>query len=78
MPDADLADRVREVAQRLAAGPTVAYGAVRRAVAYSLAHPLEESLAHEGELMALTGATADHKAAVAAFLAKEKPVFEGR
>jgi 2-(1,2-epoxy-1,2-dihydrophenyl)acetyl-CoA isomerase len=28
--------------------------------------------------MALTGATADHKAAVAAFLAKEKPVFEGR
>jgi 2-(1,2-epoxy-1,2-dihydrophenyl)acetyl-CoA isomerase len=78
VPDADLAERVAEVAQRLAAGPTVAYGAVRRAVAYSLAHPLEESLAHEGELMALTGDTADHRAAVAAFLAKEKPVFEGR
>jgi 2-(1,2-epoxy-1,2-dihydrophenyl)acetyl-CoA isomerase len=76
--DADLADRTREMAGRLAAGPTVAYGAVRQAVAYSLAHPLEESLAHEGELMSLTGATADHKAAVAAFLAKEKPVFEGR
>jgi hypothetical protein len=28
--------------------------------------------------MALTGATADHKNAVAAFLAKEKPTFEGR
>jgi 2-(1,2-epoxy-1,2-dihydrophenyl)acetyl-CoA isomerase len=78
VPDADLADRVREVAGRLAAGPTVAYGAVRRAVAYSLAHPLEESLAHEGELMSLTGWTADHRSAVAAFLAKEKPVFEGR
>lgn len=78
VPDADFADRVREVAQGLAAGPTVAYGAVRRAVAYSLAHPLEESLAHEGELMALTGGTADHRAAVDAFLAKEKPVFEGR
>jgi 2-(1,2-epoxy-1,2-dihydrophenyl)acetyl-CoA isomerase len=78
VPDADLADRVREVAGRLAAGPTVAYGAVRRAVAYSLAHPLEESLAHEGELMSLTGGTADHRSAVAAFLAKEKPVFEGR
>jgi 2-(1,2-epoxy-1,2-dihydrophenyl)acetyl-CoA isomerase len=78
VPDADLAGRVREVAQRLAGGPTVAYGAVRRAVAYSLAHPLEESLAHEGELMSLTGGTADHRAAVAAFLAKEKPVFEGR
>ena len=24
------------------------------------------------------GATADHRAAVAAFVAKEKPVFEGR
>jgi 2-(1,2-epoxy-1,2-dihydrophenyl)acetyl-CoA isomerase len=78
VPDADLADRVREVSQRLAAGPTVAYGAVRRAIAYSLAHPLAESLTHEGELMSLTGATADHKAAVAAFLAKEKPTFQGR
>jgi 2-(1,2-epoxy-1,2-dihydrophenyl)acetyl-CoA isomerase len=47
-------------------------------VAYSLAHPLEESLAHEGELMSLTAATADHAAAVTAFLAKQKPTFEGR
>src|SRR5204863_5787990 len=78
VPDGDLAGRVGEVASGLAAGPTVAYGAVRRAIAYSLAHPLEEALAHEGELMSLTGATADHKAAVAAFLAKEKPAFEGR
>jgi 2-(1,2-epoxy-1,2-dihydrophenyl)acetyl-CoA isomerase len=78
VPDAELGERTREVATALAAGPTVAYGAVRRAVAYSLGHPLEESLAHEGELMASTGATADHRAAVAAFLAKEKPTFEGR
>ena len=78
VPDAELGERTSEVATALAAGPTVAYGAVRRAVAYSLGHPLEESLAHEGELMASTGATADHRAAVAAFLAKEKPTFEGR
>jgi 2-(1,2-epoxy-1,2-dihydrophenyl)acetyl-CoA isomerase len=78
VPDADLPARVREVAADLAAGPTVAYGAVRRAVAYSAAHPLEESLAHEAELMALTGGTEDHAAAVAAFLAKEKPEFKGR
>ena len=78
VPDADLADRTRELAQRFAAGPTVAYGAVRRAVAYSATHPLEESLAHEAELMSLTGTTADHAAAVEAFLAKQKPVFEGR
>jgi 2-(1,2-epoxy-1,2-dihydrophenyl)acetyl-CoA isomerase len=78
VPDADLADRARELAQRFAAGPTVAYGAVRRAVAYSATHPLEESLAHEAELMALTGTTADHAAAVEAFLAKRKPEFQGR
>jgi 2-(1,2-epoxy-1,2-dihydrophenyl)acetyl-CoA isomerase len=78
VPGADLVDRTREVAGRLAAGPTVAYGAVRQAVEYSLGHSLEESLTHEGELMSLTGATADHWAAVAAFLAKEKPAFEGR
>ena len=78
VPDADLAERTGELARQFAAGPTVAYGAVRRAVAYSATHPLEESLAHEAELMALTGATADHTAAVEAFLAKRKPDFEGR
>jgi 2-(1,2-epoxy-1,2-dihydrophenyl)acetyl-CoA isomerase len=78
VPDADLADRVTEVAGRLAAGPTLAFGAVRRAVAYSATHDLQAALAHESELMDLTGASSDHAAAVAAFLAKEKPRFEGR
>ena len=42
------------------------------------AHTFEEALAFESAMMTLTGATADHRAAVAAFVAKEKPVFEGR
>ena len=29
-------------------------------------------------MMTLTGSTADHRTAVEAFVAKEKPVFEGR
>jgi 2-(1,2-epoxy-1,2-dihydrophenyl)acetyl-CoA isomerase len=32
----------------------------------------------EAKMMALTGATDDHANAVASFVAKEKPVFEGR
>ena len=68
---------VRELATKLAAGPTLAYGSIRRAVAFSAGHGLTESLAQEGEYMTLTGGTADHRAAVAAFLAKEKPVFTG-
>ncbi len=69
---------VRELAATLAAGPTLAYGSIRRAVAASSGQDLEAALAHEAELMTLTGASADHRAAVDAFLAKEKPTFQGR
>jgi 2-(1,2-epoxy-1,2-dihydrophenyl)acetyl-CoA isomerase len=69
---------VAELAGRLAAGPTLAYGSIRRAVAFSAGHALGESLAQEADYMALTGASADHQAAVAAFLAKEKPTFTGQ
>jgi 2-(1,2-epoxy-1,2-dihydrophenyl)acetyl-CoA isomerase len=69
---------VGALAARLAAGPTVAFGSIRQAVAYASANPLEQSLAFEADKMALTGGTADHLAAVDAFMAKEKPVFTGR
>ncbi len=68
---------VAELAATLAAGPTLAYGAIRQAVAFSAGHSLSESLEQEGHFMAVTGASADHQAAVAAFLAKEQPVFSG-
>jgi 2-(1,2-epoxy-1,2-dihydrophenyl)acetyl-CoA isomerase len=47
-------------------------------VAYSAGAGLADSLAHEAELMALTGGSSDHRAAVDAFLAKEKPTYTGR
>jgi 2-(1,2-epoxy-1,2-dihydrophenyl)acetyl-CoA isomerase len=78
VPDDELPGRAAQLAKQLAAGPTVAYGAVRRAVAFSASHDLEASLAFEATLMNETGTTQDHEAAVAAFLAKEKPVFHGR
>jgi 2-(1,2-epoxy-1,2-dihydrophenyl)acetyl-CoA isomerase len=78
VPPDQLEGRVRELATVLAAGPTRAYGAIRRAIAFSAGHPLEESLAHEAELMGTTGASADHAAAVTAFLAKEAPTYQGR
>ena len=78
VPAEELEDTVRELAAQLAAGPTLAYGSIRRAVAFSAGHDLAASLAHEAELMALTGSSADHRAAVDAFLAKEKPRFTGR
>ena len=77
VPADDFDATVAEVAGRLAAGPTVALGSMRRSVAYAGSHTFEEALAVEGEMMARTGATEDHRAAVAAFVAKEKPVFTG-
>ncbi len=78
VPDEDLPARAAEVAAALAAGPTLAYAAVRRAVAFSAAHDLPASLAHESEQMTATGSTQDHADAVRSFLAKEKPVFSAR
>jgi 2-(1,2-epoxy-1,2-dihydrophenyl)acetyl-CoA isomerase len=77
VPDDELAARAWDIAAALASGPTAAYGAIRRAVAYSATHDLERSLAHEAELMALTGGTADHSEAVAAFLEKRSATFSG-
>ncbi|WP_435745962.1 enoyl-CoA hydratase/isomerase family protein [Nocardioides sp. SYSU DS0663] len=77
-PADELEGAAQELAARLAAGPTVALGAIRRSVSYAADHTFEEATAFESSMMQLTGATADHSAAVRAFVAKEKPVFEGR
>ena len=78
VPTDTLAAEAGTLAARLAAGPTVAFGAIRRSVAFSAGHGFEESLAYEAEMMALTGSTADHRDAVASFVAKERPTFRGR
>lgn len=77
VPDEEFAATVQDLARRLADGPTVAYGAMRRSVAYAAGHSFADSLAKESEMMALTGATADHQVAVDAFVNKQKPVFRG-
>lgn len=78
VPADELAAEVGALASRLATGPTVALGAMRQSVAYAAGHSFEESLELESAMMQKTGATADHRAAVAAFVAKQTPVFEGR
>ncbi|MEU8225334.1 enoyl-CoA hydratase-related protein [Kribbella sp. NPDC048915] len=78
VPAANLGTAVAELAGKLAAGPTVAYGALRQSLAYSASHTLAESIAFEATKMQLTGATEDHRNAVEAFVAKQKPTFRGR
>ena len=74
----DLDTEVATLARRLADGPTVSFGAIRRSVEYSAGHGFVESLGFEGSMMTLTGSTEDHHNAVSSFVNKEKPVFTGR
>ncbi|WP_304455265.1 enoyl-CoA hydratase-related protein [Nocardiopsis sp. YSL2] len=73
------AERAREVALRLAAGPTSAFVAAKREVraAASGAQELPELLAEEADLQNQLGVTADHAGAVKAFLDKRAPTFTG-
>src|SRR4051794_6180655 len=68
VPAGELAEVVTDLASRLAAGPTVALGAMRRSVEFAAGHDFAEAVAFESAQMTRTGATADHAAAVAAFV----------
>jgi 2-(1,2-epoxy-1,2-dihydrophenyl)acetyl-CoA isomerase len=78
VPAADLAAEALTVARTLAQGPTGAYAAIKRSLAFGSAHSLPDALALEAELQSRAGASADHRAAVDAFLHKRVPAFEGR
>ncbi|MFD3825088.1 enoyl-CoA hydratase/isomerase family protein [Streptomyces sp. NPDC058625] len=78
VPAAELRAEALKTARALAAGPTVAYAALKESVAYGLTHSLEEALEKEDELQTRAGASEDHTIAVQAFVDKEKPKYQGR
>jgi 2-(1,2-epoxy-1,2-dihydrophenyl)acetyl-CoA isomerase len=78
VPDEQLSAEVATLAAKLAAGPTLSFASMRQSVNYSSSHDFVESLAFEADKMNLTGASEDHRNAVSAFVAKEKPTFHGR
>lgn len=78
VPDDQLAAEVGTLAAKLAAGPTLSYASMRQSVNFSSSHDFAESLAFEAAKMNLTGASEDHRNAVTAFVAKQKPTFHGR
>ncbi|MFF4656774.1 enoyl-CoA hydratase/isomerase family protein [Streptomyces sp. NPDC001381] len=78
VPSAELRGEAEKVARALAEGPTVAYAAIKEAVAFGLSHSLAETLEKEDELQTRAGASEDHTIAVRAFVNKEKPKYLGR
>ncbi|MEV4085911.1 enoyl-CoA hydratase-related protein [Nonomuraea fuscirosea] len=75
VPPGEVLKTAQDLAVRLAQGPTLAYAATKRALAYAATHSLPDSLALEAELQDECVATRDHREATRAFLAKEVPAF---
>ncbi len=75
--DAALMDEARSLGQRLAAGPTGAYGEVKRLLASSFTTGLETQAELETRAIAARGVTADGQEGIAAFLDKRAPAFRG-
>ncbi|TFI56475.1 2-(1,2-epoxy-1,2-dihydrophenyl)acetyl-CoA isomerase [Sphingomonas parva] len=76
--DEALASEAVALATRVAQGPTVALGLIRRLARDAEQLPLSEALAAERVAQRTAGETQDFRAAVMAFLQKQQPRFEGR
>jgi 2-(1,2-epoxy-1,2-dihydrophenyl)acetyl-CoA isomerase len=74
VPDAMVVDEALALAEKLAAGPTRAFGKVKRLVAQSLG-ALESQMVLESETIAGQAASAEGAEGISAFLAKRKPAF---
>lgn len=76
--DAALAQAAVEFAGKLAAGPTAAYGEVKRLFLRASAIDLQGLLEDEALTLARVAQTRDAQEGVAAIVEKRKPVFHGR
>jgi 2-(1,2-epoxy-1,2-dihydrophenyl)acetyl-CoA isomerase len=75
--DDQVVSAAQQLAARLAAGPTVAYGQIKRQLLAGASGTLDQALAVEAETQRECGGTADHRNATAAFVAKQRPTFTG-
>jgi 2-(1,2-epoxy-1,2-dihydrophenyl)acetyl-CoA isomerase len=78
VPGDQLEAEARETATRLAAGPTVAYGEIRRLLLRSLSADLADQLEAERQAIIRCGETADAREGITAFLGRRPPSFQGK
>jgi 2-(1,2-epoxy-1,2-dihydrophenyl)acetyl-CoA isomerase len=76
--DARLQDEALTLARRLAAGPTVAYGEIKRLFMQAGGASLESQLEDEALTLARVSATRDAQEGIAAQVERRMPVFHGR
>ena len=73
-----LAGKTREIALRLANGPTVAYRYMKENLNRAMGGDVDECLDLEATHHIHCGQTEDHREAARAFVEKREPVFKGR
>jgi|SRR5215469_13783986 len=78
VPDADLMREAENFANELAAGPTIAFGGVKRMVANTFDNSMEAQMTLETSVIASVSGSADAREGITAFLAKRAPKFTGR
>ena len=76
VPDADLAAESEKLAATLAAGPTEAFGTLKKLVLAD--ESLETQMELEARGISDAARTEDARGAIQAFLEKKRPVFQGR
>ena len=76
--DDKLQDEALALAQRLAGGPTLAYGEIKRLFLRAGTAHLESVLEDEAQTLARVSASADAQEGIAAMTERRKPVFQGR
>jgi 2-(1,2-epoxy-1,2-dihydrophenyl)acetyl-CoA isomerase len=78
VPAVELMARAEAVAKQLAAGPTKAFGEMRRLLTSVEDQPLETQLELEAQALARSAGTADAREGLTAFSQKRAPVFRGQ
>ena len=74
----ELMAKAREIALRIANGPTVAYRYMKENLNRAMAGEVDDCLDLEATHHIHCGQTEDHREATQAFVAKREPVFKGR
>ncbi len=73
----EVEDKARALAEKLAQGPTAAYGRVKRMLLSSLGETLETQMEFESRAIAESAGSPDGREGIEAFLEKRKAEFKG-
>jgi len=77
VPHDKLMEEVRKLAEKLAKGPPIAIGLIKRAAYKSLDNNLEQQIDFEDYAQSLCFKTEDHKEGARSFMEKREAIFRG-